>query len=170
MSTQSEKPQARSDESEPIDAPPATIRWRSWPAAEHLRRTGLVALALLTATVVVRWSTGRTILALLALAALLAALWRYFLPVQFELDDHGVDHWALGLRRHVPWSAIARYEVCRTGVLLVPTSDHSAMSALAGLFLPFAENDEAVLRRLRYYIGPAEATRPSTEGSTSRLS
>jgi len=168
MSTPPEQPPVKPEEPESIDGRPAAIRWRSWPAVERFGRTGLVALVLLVATALVRWSTGRTVLALLALAALLVALWRYFVPVHFELDENGVDHWALGLRRHVPWSAISRYEVCRTGVLLVPNGDQTPMSAIAGLFLPFAENEEAVLRRLRYYIGPAETTRPSLEGSSKR--
>jgi len=156
MSVQSDGVPAERDEPEPIEGPPAAIRWRSWPAAERLGRTGLVVLALLAATVLVRLSTGRTVLALLALAALLAALWRYFLPVQFELDEHGVERSLFGWRRHVRWSAVARYEVCPAGVLLVPGTKHTPMSAFAGLFLPFAENREPVLLRLRYYLGPPE--------------
>ena len=169
MSTQSEKHRPLPDEPEPIDGRPTAIRWRSWPAAEHLGRTGLIVLALLLVTTVVHWVTGRFILDLLALAALLAALWRYFLPIRFELDERGVNYRALAWRRHVPWSAIARYEVCQTGVLLIPNNDHTAMSALAGLFLPFAQNDEAVLRRLRYYVGPAGAAHEVAEGSTRRM-
>jgi hypothetical protein len=154
MSAQPDEAHARRDEPEPIDTPPAAIRWQSWPAAERLGRTGLVVVALLAATVLVRLTAGRTVLALLALAALLAALWRYFLPVQFELDEHGVERSLFGWRRHVRWSAVARYTVCPAGVLLVPNRRQTPMSAFAGLFLPFAENREAVLLRLRYYLGP----------------
>jgi len=154
MQTQPDETAAPSDQPEPIEGPPAAIRWRSWPAAERLGRTGLVVLALLAATVLVRLIAGRTVLALLALAALLAALWRYFLPVQFELDEHGVERSLFGWRRHVRWSAVARYEVCPAGVLLVPSRRQTPMSAFAGLFLPFAENRETVLLRLRYYLGP----------------
>jgi len=154
MHAQSDETSAPPEQPEPIEGPPAAVRWRSWPAAERLGRTGLVVLALLAATVLVLWVTGRVVLALLALAALLAALWRYFLPVRLELNEHGVERSLFGRARHVPWSAIARYEVCPAGVLLVPTEDRTPMSAFAGLFLPFAENREAVLLRLRYYLGP----------------
>ncbi len=157
MSTEREKTPAPVEQAEPIDGPPAAIHWRSWPAVEQMGRTGLVVLALVAAAVVIRAVTGHVVLALLGLAALLIALWRYFLPVHYELNGRGVDHWAFGVRRHVPWSAIVRYEVGRTGVLLVPNEDRSAMSALAGMFLPFAENDEAVLLRLRYYLGSAKS-------------
>jgi len=154
MPAQSNELPAQPDETEPIEGPPAPIRWRSWPLTERPGRTGLVLLALLAATLLVRLMTGRMLLALLALAALVTALWRYFLPVEFELDDHGVEQSLLGWRRQVPWSAIGRYEVCRAGVLLVPTNDHTPMSAFAGLFLPFADNRDAVLLRLRYYLAP----------------
>jgi hypothetical protein len=154
MSAQPDGTTAPSQEPEPIEAPPAAIRWRSWPAVERPRRTGLVAFVLLAAAVLVRWQTGGTVLALMALAALLAALWRYFLPLRFEVNAHGVERSLFGRARHVPWSAVARYEVCTNGMLLVPTDDDSPMSAFSGLFVPFADNREAVLLRLRYYLGP----------------
>ena len=133
--------------------PPTPIRWQSWPLRDSGVRTLLVLLGLLVAAVVVRWTTGRTILALVALLALIAALWRYFLPVEFELSQQGVDQWVFGRRRRISWKAVRRYEEYPAGVLLLPHEDRSAMAAFGGLFLPFKTHRDEILAHLRQYTG-----------------
>jgi hypothetical protein len=112
----------------------------------------LVVIGLLAAAVVIRVLSGHTVMTLLALAALVAALWRFFLPVVFELSDRGVDQWVLGRHRRIPWRAVRRYEICSAGVLLLPREDRSAMAAFRGLYLPWEAHREEVLARVRHYL------------------
>ena len=81
--------------------PPPPIRWRSWPVRDEPGRGLLVTIGLVTLTVAIGWLSGEVYLALAALAALVVALWRFFLPVAFELSGEGVDQRLLGRRRRL---------------------------------------------------------------------
>jgi hypothetical protein len=133
-------------------AAPAPLRWRSWPFAEHARRSALVLLGLVAAGAVVYGLTGRVHLVLLALASLLLALWRFFLPVEFGLSDGGVDQRVLGRKRRIPWQVIARYQVCDAGVLLLPDEDRSPLVSFRGLYLPFSGYREEILAHVRRHL------------------
>lgn len=134
------------------DGPPPTLTWRCWPAREHAVGTLIVLAGLAAAGAGVRLLTGQTHLALFAVGVLGLALWRFFLPVAFELNPEGVDQWLLGRHRRVHWTAVRRYEVCSAGVLLLPFADRSAMDAFRGLYLPWGDHREAVLFQVRYYL------------------
>jgi len=132
--------------------PPPPVRWRCWPAREHVL-SGLAALAGLAAVGLgVYQVTGRVHLALLAFAALAISLWRCFVPTTYELHADGIDRWVLGQHRRTPWSAIRRFEVCARGVLLLPYSDYCPMDALRGLYLPWGDRRDEVLAQLHYHL------------------
>ena len=138
------------------DHPPAAIRWRSWPLRDDVKRTSLAVGGLMAAVGGIWLLTGRILLALAALAALVLSLWRFFLPVAFELNDKGVDQRFLGRLRHISWHAIGRYEVCSAGVLVLPNRDRSVMAPFRGLYLPFGSHREEILACFRRYLGRPE--------------
>jgi hypothetical protein len=140
----------------PLPEPPS-LRWRSWPVCDHAVRAAAVVIGLLAAAVAVGWLSGRAYLGLLALAALAAALWRFFLPVAFELSGKGVDQELLGRRRRFPWHVIRRYEICSAGVLLLPDEDRSAMAPFRGLYLPWATHRDEVLAHVHYQLDKPES-------------
>jgi len=132
--------------------PLPSVRWRSWPLVDELPRASLVLLALVAAAAAIHWATGEVSAALLAAAALCVALWRFFLPVWFELSAGGVDQWIFGRRRRIPWGAIHRYEVRSTGVLFLPRADRCPIDAFRGLYLPFSTRREEVLAQIHHYL------------------
>ena len=95
---------------------------------------------------------------LLALVALATALWRFFLPVVFQLSEEGVDQWLFGRRRRIPWQAIRRYEVCSAGVLLLPHEDRPVMAAFRGLYLPWSTHRDEVLVHVHHYLDRPDRT------------
>jgi hypothetical protein len=141
--------------------PPPPIRWRSWPVRDHASRGLVVGVGLLIAAVGVGWASGKAYLGLLALAALAMALWRFFLPVVFELSEEGVDQRLFGRQYRIPWPAIKRYEVHSTGVLLLPREDHSPMASFRGLYLPWTTHRGEVLAHVRYYLDRPERAEES---------
>ncbi len=135
--------------------PPASLRWRSWPVRDNALRSSAVAAGLLVAALVVYVLTGRLLLVLLALAVMVSALWRFFLPVEFELGETGIGQNVFGRRRHIPWGAIRHYEICDAGVLLLPKAEGS-LTPLQGLYLPWADHRDEVILRVRYYVTPQQ--------------
>jgi hypothetical protein len=132
--------------------PPPPIRWRSWPVRDGGVRGLIVLIGLLIVAVVAGWLSGKAYMGLAALAALVVALWRFFLPVVFQLSREGVDQRLFGRQRCIPWHAIRRYEVRSAGVLLLPQEDRSAMAAFRGLYLPWTTHRDEVLAHVRHYL------------------
>ncbi len=115
-------------------------------------RASSLVVGLLVGAVLIRWLSGQTYLALMAVIALAVALWRFFLPVEFELNERGIDQRVFGRRRHVPWQAVQRYEVCSSGVLLLPDEDRSPMAPFRGLYLPWSDRRSEVLALVGHYL------------------
>lgn len=134
------------------DEPPPPVSWRSWPLGESLTRSSLVLAGLLAAGLAVRGLTGYTHLAPLAVAVLAVSLWRFFLPVVFMLGTDGITESLLGRDRHIPWSAIRRYEIYPKGVLLLPYPDSARVDCFRGLFLPWGVHRQEILTLLNYYL------------------
>ena len=115
-----------------------------------------VVLAGLTAAGMgVHAATGRLHLALFAVLVLTVALWRFFIPVLFELNTDGVNQWVFRRHRRISWNEIRRYEICSKGVLLLPHADSRPMDAFRGLYLPWRNRREEVLAQVHYYLDPA---------------
>jgi hypothetical protein len=131
------------------------IRWRSWPVARSPARSGLILLGVVMLGLLVWVSVGSWPLGLLAAAALVVTLWRFFTPVAFGLSEHGVDQWVYGRRLRIPWRAIRRYQVCSAGVLLVPHGERTIMAPFRSLYLPWEGHCDEVLAYMRHYLdGP----------------
>lgn len=133
--------------------PPAPIRWQSWPARNSALRTSLVVIGLLATALVIYGLCGQMYLAVLALAALVVALRRFFVPVVFELGEEGVHQWLFGRQRRIAWQAIGGYEVCSAGVLLWPEKDPSALAPFHGLYVPWTSHRDEVLAHVRHRLG-----------------
>ena len=112
----------------------------------------LIVLGLVAAAFVVQYTSGQTYLAVAALATLALALWRFFVPVVYELSADGVDQWVFGRLVRLPWRVITRCEIRESGVLLTFRRDESPLAAIRGLFLPFDGNRDAVVAQVRYYF------------------
>lgn len=142
------------DQLVPDAQPPAAVRWRSWPARDNPIQTLLVGAGLLIGGVLIYWGSGQVYLTFPAVLAVAASMWRFFLPIVFELNDRGVDQWFFGRQRHIPWNAIRRYEICPKGVLLLPHEDRSFLASFRGLYVPWKEHHDAVLQRVKYHLEP----------------
>jgi hypothetical protein len=150
-----------------LPPPPAPLRWQSWPVRDDTMRAALVVIGLLALGVVVRWLSEHTHLAVLAVLAVAAAAWRFFVPVTFELSETGIDRWIFGRRRHVPWAVIRRYEIGPDGVLLFPDNARSPLAPLRGLFIPWSTHRDEVLAAFRCFLPGGEADsgkRPMARG------
>lgn len=130
-------------------APPPLI-WRVWPLEEGGPTAWLLALVLGGAVLLAGWQTRSAISALLAGAVAALSAWRYFVPVHYEVNSHGVFQTVLGRRRRISWRSIDRVEVGRDGVLIAPIDSFSP--ALRGIYLPWGAYRAELLASIDYYL------------------
>jgi len=130
------------------------LRWRSWPLVEHPWSSAGVGAGLIGVGILVGLFGPWPWLAVPAVLMLIVALWRFFLPVTFELNEYGVEQTLLGRAVRIPWQSIREYRPRQSGVLLVPRGEHSAMAAFSGTFLPFGTHREQVLRYAEHFLRP----------------
>jgi len=135
--------------------PPRPIQWRSWPLRDNLATAAAVAVGASGVAAGVYWVTAQLHLASLAALVLLVSLWRCLVPIQFELNVHGVHQWVFGRYRRIPWREVRSYRVCSSGVLLLPTEAPCPIDSARGLFVPWGNRREEVLAHVRYFLhGP----------------
>ena len=115
----------------------------------------------MVAGLVIYWLSSQAYLTLLAVLALAATTWRFFLPIVFELSDRGVEQGLFGRQRRIPWSAVRRYEICSGGVLLLPHEDRSILAPFRGLYVPWTMHRDEILRLVQHYLAE-----PMDVGST----
>jgi hypothetical protein len=145
------------EQSEFVPPIPPVLRWRSWPAREHPFRALAVLLGLALVGLVIWGRTGQAALAWLGPAAAAAALWRVFLPVQYTVDDEGISQGILGRRRRRAWQSFQAYEVCPTGLLLVPYQDFCPMDVARSVFLPCPPHRAELCAQARRHLGEPRA-------------
>src|SRR3954465_13796297 len=86
-------------------APPEPFAWRSWPLVDDFRAVlplALLAISLIALIAVETASIGNVIF---AVAIVVVASWRIWMPVRYEVNSFGVVRSCLGRARRVGWSA-----------------------------------------------------------------
>ncbi len=130
---------------------PNRLRLTSWPPRDGGWACWLLPPAVVAVCLVVGRSTDWGLAALVGAAQALA-LWRWFLPAAFELNELGVHQRIIGRRRRIPWSAIADYRILRRGVLLLPDAQQRPLDALRGLYLPWRKSRFEMLGLLEKHL------------------
>lgn len=87
----------------------------------------------------------------LVLAACAISQWRVWIPVTYEIDSFGITYTLLRRRRRISWREIARVEIRRAGVLLLPESDRSPAVALRGLYIRWNDQGEPFIAALHKF-------------------
>lgn len=129
---------------------PPPLRWRSWPMEEGGPPAWLLTGLLLGLTALVGWVMASAAWALVACGVLALAAWRYFVPLNYEINAQGIFQEMFGMRRRITWRSIGRIQLCRDGVLLAPAD--VCCPALRGLYLPWGRHRAEVLAIVSYFL------------------
>jgi len=133
---------------------PEEVHLVNWPLRDDAVRAWLgLGAAVIVAVMAAVLAESRA-MGLLSFSVLAAALWRLWLPVTFQVGQKGIVHKALGRRRRIPWSRIARYEIRRDGVLLLPVEDTSPLAVMRGLYIRWGPQRDQLLAWVRHYVVP----------------
>ena len=138
---------------DPPNEPLPVMQLKSWvPANEplHVMIGGGFVWAFLW---FVQRTAGHTWLTVVAGVAVAAALWRLWLPIEFEFDARGVQQIVFGRRRFWPWSIFARYEVDPKGVALIRDPRHYPLARAKGLYIPAAREHVQLVQLVDRYLG-----------------
>jgi hypothetical protein len=138
----------------PLGQPPANVKLRSWPLRDGGRKEWLFVAVLVILVLAISAGSQHGYLALLGLISLAIALWRMWLPVRYEFGPKGIIQEIFVRRRRIPWSAIRQAQVRSGGILLLSDPDGSLLSRLRGVYIPWGEQQAAVLAATKYYLGP----------------
>ncbi|HVX14245.1 MAG TPA: hypothetical protein VHC22_23870 [Pirellulales bacterium] len=129
---------------------PPPLRWRSWPLEEGGSSAWLLAAALLAIAGLVGWVMSSPVWALVACSVFALSVWRYFVPVYFEINHQGIFQEVFSRRQRIAWRSIGSVEVCRSGLLLAPGDVYFA--AARGLYLPWGSHRAEVLALVGYHL------------------
>jgi hypothetical protein len=133
----------------------ATIRWRTWPLADHAPWSWVALLGALIVGAAVYWLGGGWLLAVFSVAGLAATLWQFLLPVVYELGALGLRHQVLGRSWIVPWYAVRAYQLRPTGVVLYQRGDPVKIDLARSLFVPYPADADEMLCALREHLSHA---------------
>lgn len=133
---------------------PPPISWRCWPLADGGWRAAALSGVLVGGAAVVAWAMHSLVWGAMALLLLAAAMWRFFVPVVYELSALGVTQHIGRRQLRVAWSAVERCEICRDGIYL--SSPGAPLEKLRGLYIPWGNHRDAVLALVHYYVPRVE--------------
>ncbi len=154
------------------EAPPA-VRLRSCPVYDAWPWSALALAGLAAIGLLVQWSMESIGLALVTMVLLAATVWRFWIPVWFEVDERGITQRFLGHARRIPWHSIGCYEPRAAGIVFQPVARMALLDALAALYVPWQDHREQLCALADHYLGEQRSTarqanKPNT-GSTASL-
>ncbi len=140
------------------------VRVVNWP----LRRSGIGPWLLLAGCIGISTAVGvlsaNWYAGVASIVALLISLWRLWVPVTFELGPRGIVQTVWGRSYRISWREFARFQVLRSGVLLLVDPRPSPLDAFRGLFVRFDGQKDDVLAVVNYFMAPDR----SRDSSVSR--
>lgn len=130
--------------------PPPPIRFRHWPFAAGGWTTLELIVPLTLVLVAVGGVTRSAGLTVMAAGFLTVAMWKFFVPTEYEINLQGVSEEVLGRRRRIPWSLVDSYSPAPLGVVL--DVRRSPGRSRKKIYVPFADHRDDMLAALAHYL------------------
>lgn len=128
------------------------LRWTVWPLVDRPLTSIAVLVGLISSGYLI-WLTGVAwYWGLAASLALAVAMWRYWLPVTFEVSLRGLKQESLFQNARTVWPDIQAVRRCASGMLLLPSMDDSPLDAMRGLFLPWGPHKAELQQLISLYL------------------
>jgi hypothetical protein len=126
-----------------------------WPLVDNKRWSWLAIVGILAVGAMAGYFSGAWFLALLAMIGLTVTLWKFFVPVNYELGSLGLRRSAIGRTTFLAWQAVRAYQLRPTGAVLFQRPDPTAIDLLRSVFVPYPADDDDALCALRNYLAHA---------------
>lgn len=130
------------------------LRWTSHPARERPWGTvALVAIILFTSLAAALFMENLW-WGVLGCGLLFLAMWNWFLPASYSLDEGGARKKSVFGTESRNWSQVRSVIPDRNGVLLSPFPTPTRLAKFRGLSLQFSGNRKEVLEFIRTRVEP----------------
>jgi hypothetical protein len=130
---------------------PSEVLLLNWPLVQDGWRSVVYATGTFAVATAAGLLSHSVAMALLTGLVLVVAMWRFWLPVRFQLTAEGISQFCLGRRRLIPWLGIVRYAVLPRGVLLFFDPGDSPLSWLSTLYLGWRGEPDRVLAMVDFF-------------------
>ncbi len=88
---------------------------------------------------------------LLAMAAVVVSMWRFWLPVHYRLQGRGIEQVCLGWRRLIPWRSVRQCRIQRRGVLILFERDDVLFGRFLASYVEWHDSREEVVDAIHFY-------------------
>lgn len=136
------------DKRSPLDAPsltPPEVEVLNWPLVQDGWRSVFYLLLTIACISLLFYLSGSAACALLGCLAILISLWRFWLPVRFQLSPLGIVQTCLGRQRFIAWSNVRRCERLQSGILFFFSTDRSPLALLSTLYISWRDQQNPFL-------------------------
>lgn len=137
-----------------VRQPPNDLRLTNWPLVDDVLRAWATILGVFAISIFAGWWSDSILMGLVCFVVLQIPIWRLWIPVRFEFGSKGIGQTVLGRSSRVPWRMIARYEIMKYGVLLLPEDAAPPFSRLRGVYVRWRDHREQLTELVGYYVIP----------------
>jgi len=116
------------------EKPEQRIRWRSHPARDNPVKMGTV-LTISVLAAIFAWFIAGPFWAGMAVLVAFLALYSFWLPTTYTLDESGIEVKRFAYRRRFEWSRFRRWEVDKNGIFLGTFKNPSRLDPWRGVYL-----------------------------------
>ena len=127
---------------------------RNWPLIDGGWRSLLTVAATVSLGIVALLQSHSTSMAILTMAAVILAMWRFWLPVHYHIHRRGIDERCLFWHRTIGWRHIQGCQMLRRGALIRcrPEGDDLPVRVR---FIEWHRQRQAIVEALTFYCGTA---------------
>jgi hypothetical protein len=143
---------------------PVELRWRVHLLTENLWKSALM-LIIIGLSLYGAWLwTGLLYMVLAGGLLMMAFLGSYFFPVDYRLDENGIDIRILGVTTSKKWDEFRNYYAHSDGAHLSTFKRPGPLDSFRGNYIRYSPGDrEKILGYLDEYIGGRKADRQSEQ-------
>lgn len=143
------------------------LEWTTHPMRRKPLVSVVVTMFILLVSFVIFYSTDSRVFSLLALIVLFASLTKFYLPTKYTFTEKQIFVKTTTQTVKRNWS---QYRSCypdKNGVLLSPFLHASRLENFRGLYLIFADNEEAVMAFTKAHLATTPAPDSATENEAT---
>lgn len=135
---------------DPVAGSPGTLEWTAHPARERPLAAAVLIVIMIVASVFAGWYGNGPWWGLVGFCLLFLAMWSFFLPVRFRMDEYGVEKKSLfGVEKRT-WREVRSITTDSRGALLSPFPAPTPLAKFRGLSVQFSSgNREEVVAFIR---------------------